>query len=124
MKVILDRCTAIGVEPALADGNMSGSEYATSVDGHVDTPSLPVGFPPSRLGLVGKHQVENAAIAARLAEQLSARIEITDEAIMRGLEGARHAGRIEYEGRYLFDGAHNIGGARALAAYLDEFEQR
>ena len=44
--------------------------------------------------------------------------------IINGLEIARHSGRLEYHGRYLFDGAHNIGGAKALAAYLDEFETR
>jgi dihydrofolate synthase/folylpolyglutamate synthase len=34
---------------------------------------------------------------------------------------ARHPGRLEQVGRFLFDGAHNIGGAKALRAYLDEF---
>jgi dihydrofolate synthase/folylpolyglutamate synthase len=124
MRVILDRCREIEVEPVLAGGNTSGSECVPSLHGQVDTPSLSVGFPPLRLGIAGKHQVENAEIAACLAQQLAVWFEVPDDAIMRGLEDANHPGRLEYDGSYLFDGAHNIGGARALAAYLDEFEQR
>ncbi|HEY0404681.1 MAG TPA: cyanophycin synthetase, partial [Pyrinomonadaceae bacterium] len=44
--------------------------------------------------------------------------------IIAGIERARHAGRLEIfagEPPVLFDGAHNIAGARALRDYLDEF---
>lgn len=37
---------------------------------------------------------------------------------------ARHPGRLEFIGNILLDGAHNIGGTKALAAYLAEFEKR
>ncbi|MBL8182382.1 MAG: hypothetical protein JNL64_12315, partial [Blastocatellia bacterium] len=47
-----------------------------------------------------------------------------DESIVAGLENANHSGRLEYEGRFLFDGAHNIGGAKALAAFISEYEKR
>ena len=76
------------------------------------------------LGLKGKHQYENASIAVAVAEELKSYFTISDADINGGLENARHPGRIEYQGRYLFDGAHNTGGAKALTAYLDEFEKR
>lgn len=82
------------------------------------------GFGLPRLGLLGEHQVENAEVAILAAYSLRDHCEITDEAVVAGLEKARHPGRLEYQGRYLFDGAHNIGGARALAAYLNKFEKR
>jgi dihydrofolate synthase/folylpolyglutamate synthase len=50
---------------------------------------------------------------------------ITHEAIIRGLETAVHPGRLEYLANHhpplLLDGAHNLGGAKALADYLSEF---
>ena len=74
-----------------------------------------------QLGLVGGHQIENATVAILLAEILQDNFAISAENIKRGLENARHPGRLEYQGRFLFDGAHNIGGAKALREYLDEF---
>ncbi len=44
--------------------------------------------------------------------------------ILDGLQNARHPGRLEYLGDFLLDGAHNPAGARVLAEFLDEFEQR
>jgi dihydrofolate synthase/folylpolyglutamate synthase len=89
--------------------------------GRGETPSLPLGFPPERLGLRGRHQIENAAIAVGLAVGLRKHFQIREETIEEGLENAFHPGRLEYIGCFLLDGAHNIAGAKALAAYLDEF---
>ena len=109
LRVILEQCNAVSVEP-LIDAN--------------ETHSLPVGFRPVLLGLKGKHQVENAAVAVAIAKELRAEFAIPDDAIITGLQSATHEGRLEYDGWFLFDGAHNIGGAKALAAYIDEFEHR
>jgi len=76
-----------------------------------------------RLGLRGRHQLENAAIAIRVAENLS----ISRDAIMTGLETAHHPGRLELipsEPPVLLDGAHNPAGCQALRHYLDEFVRR
>ena len=77
------------------------------------------------LGLRGRHQITNVSVAIRLAESLHARgFDISRAAIVEGIETARHAGRLElWEGRpgFLFDGAHNPSGTRALREYLDEF---
>ena len=86
--------------------------------------SLPLVFPPLTLGLKGRHQVENANVAVAVADKLRSRFTISDEYILAGLKNARHPGRLEYQGRYLFDGAHNVGGAKALRDFLNEFEIR
>lgn len=102
----------------------SETRWSVQFVGKEDTPALPLGFPPERLGLLGGHQIENAAIAIRLAEALRMHFEISDDAVRQGLVNARHPGRLEYIGKFLLDGAHNIGGAKALREYLDEFEKQ
>jgi dihydrofolate synthase/folylpolyglutamate synthase len=77
------------------------------------------------LGLRGRHQAVNAAVAIQLAEALREHgFNISRTDIIRGLESATHAGRLELRrGKpdILFDGAHNAASAGALRDYLDEF---
>ena len=77
------------------------------------------------LGLRGRHQATNAAVAIETAEALRERgFDISRAAIILGLEKAEHAGRLELirgTPSWLFDGAHNAAGAQALRCYLDEF---
>jgi dihydrofolate synthase/folylpolyglutamate synthase len=77
------------------------------------------------IGLRGRHQIANAATAITLAESLREKgFAISSAAIIKGIETARHPGRLElWEGppQILFDGAHNPAAARALRDYLDEF---
>ena len=101
--VLLRRCEETGVTPIL-DTGMHGYEGV-------------------RLGLRGRHQLENAGVAIRLAELL----DIPVTAIVTGLETAKHPGRlelIEHEPAFLIDGAHNPAGAKSLRDYLDEFARR
>ena len=104
LDVIVRRCEAVGVEPRLVE---------------------PSRYENISIGLRGRHQIENAATAIALAEALRERgFAIPREAIIKGVETARHPGRLElWEGppRILFDGAHNPAAARALRDYLDEF---
>ncbi|HQU93130.1 MAG TPA: folylpolyglutamate synthase/dihydrofolate synthase family protein [Pyrinomonadaceae bacterium] len=86
-------------------------------------------FPSVTLGLKGAHQVENAETAINLAKVLGFEFgfgdRLDDAAIINGLEEARHPGRLEsIAPNFLFDGAHNPGGAKALRQYLDESELR
>ncbi len=105
-------------------GNPTGREGAPVVIDASQAHSLPLVFPPSTLGLRGKHQIENANVAVAIADRLREHFAIKDEAVVAGLENARHPGRLEYQGRYLFDGAHNPSGAIALADFINENEQR
>lgn len=75
------------------------------------------------LGLLGRHQGDNAAIAVRLAtaaaDASGRRAALTAEAIARGLRDVRWPGRLEFLGDdLLLDCAHNAEGAAALAAAL------
>lgn len=93
-KVISERCEKFGINPLRTNFEL----------------------PDVKLGLAGKHQIENAKVAFRLAEILN----IENENILQGLQNARHKGRLEFHKGILFDGAHNISGAKALREYLDE----
>jgi dihydrofolate synthase/folylpolyglutamate synthase len=79
-----------------------------------------------KVGLLGRHQVANAAVAVGVIEALeSARIaRVSGEAVKRGLANVTWPGRLELisgkSGRQsiLFDGAHNPAGIAALAEAL------
>lgn len=107
LDVLLNRCEQVGVTPILAD--------SIATDGLV-------------LGLRGRHQLDNAAVAINLARLLRTEgFTISDSAIVDGLKTARHAGRLElipHNPSFLIDGAHNPAGARTLREYLDEFAPR
>jgi dihydrofolate synthase / folylpolyglutamate synthase len=74
-------------------------------------------YPELRPRLLGRHQLENIAVAIRAAECLG----ISREDIVRGVNTATWPGRLERMGRFLLDGAHNVAAAQALAAFLQEF---
>jgi dihydrofolate synthase/folylpolyglutamate synthase len=81
-------------------------------------------YGPVPLGLRGEHQVQNALVAVRAIEALRDQGWIVSkEAIESGLHAPEWPGRLELvplpDGKQvLLDGAHNVDGARALAAYL------
>lgn len=78
--------------------------------------------------LAGRHQRENAAVAARACALLAARgLRLTPEAVAAGFGAVRWPGRLEKicdAPEIWLDGAHNPLAARALAAYLDEWRCR
>jgi dihydrofolate synthase/folylpolyglutamate synthase len=120
-QVILERCREVGVKPThspknflsrILESSLISVNFSTENDVYHDI----------SLGLAGKHQVENALVAVSLAETLREfGFEIEKENIWRGLEKARHKGRLELYKGILFDGAHNAAGAASLREYLDEF---
>jgi dihydrofolate synthase/folylpolyglutamate synthase len=82
-------------------------------------------YGPLGLGLRGRHQVDNAAVAVLALETADeAGMAVTPQALETGLREARWPARLDLldvGGRSLLvDGAHNPGGAAALAAYLRE----
>ncbi|MFN3330644.1 MAG: glutamate ligase domain-containing protein, partial [Pyrinomonadaceae bacterium] len=44
--------------------------------------------------------------------------------IAEGLAKARHKGRLEFIGRFLFDGAHNVAGAKSLRQFIQSSVNR
>lgn len=81
-----------------------------------------------RVGLLGRHQALNAAVAVAILEALERAgiAPIAPEALRNGLATVRWPGRLELLRidpvgiDVVLDGAHNVDGARALAAGLDE----
>ena len=76
----------------------------------------------AELGLLGAHQVENAAVACAIADTMAdAGYPITQGAVEQGLADARLQGRWETVSdspNVVLDGAHNPDKAAALAAVL------
>ncbi|MGB7921809.1 MAG: folylpolyglutamate synthase/dihydrofolate synthase family protein [Pyrinomonadaceae bacterium] len=125
LEVILKRCADSAVTPRVDDcvietlgADVEGRLRASFVTQHDR-------YEKVLLGLRGRHQSINASVAIRLAEALRVRgFSISRADIIRGLESATHAGRLELrrgQPALLFDGAHNAASARALGDYIKEF---
>jgi dihydrofolate synthase/folylpolyglutamate synthase len=132
-RIIRRRCEDVGVTPRIVEHQPDAYPLATasgSVTGRllVTFATMDDVYEDVRLGLRGRHQTDNAAVAIALAEALRERgFAISRAAIIEGLENAKHPGRLElWEGKppILFDGAHNPAAAHALRQYLDEFVAR
>ena len=142
LEVILEECERCRIEPRLIpDISTIFSSSSPHKPGAPNSQILPQATEDGRLcvalrtshqrfesvclGLRGRHQMTNAAVAISLAEALRERgFEISGDAVKCGIETATHPGRLEFwEGppRILFDGAHNPASARALRDFLDEF---
>jgi dihydrofolate synthase/folylpolyglutamate synthase len=88
--------------------------------------------PDLKVGLLGRHQVANASVAAGVIDALSAAgiARVSDDAVRRGFADVTWPGRLELirgkAGRpdILFDGAHNPAGITALAEALGELRQQ
>ena len=125
LEVILRQCALNEINPSVADCRFK-IDNVTADGKMVATFETPQDqYRAFSIGLRGLHQLDNIAVAIRLAETLRERgFAIPAEAITEGIRNAEHPGRLElWPGRpaLLFDGAHNVAGALALRAYLDEF---
>jgi len=79
------------------------------------------------LPLLGQHQHENLACALAALKLLAPALGIQGAALARGLSRADWPGRLQVIGRRplsLLDGAHNPGGARVLATYVQGLQAR
>ncbi|MGE0359587.1 MAG: folylpolyglutamate synthase/dihydrofolate synthase family protein [Vicinamibacterales bacterium] len=128
MAVVREAAARAGAPLVAVDDEVTLAAAADA--GHaVVTITTPVRrYPAVRLGLAGRHQVANAAVAVRSLEVLSAATAVRVEAghVMAGLRDVRWPARLEWlrrrggGARLLLDAAHNPAGARALASYLAE----
>ncbi len=122
-----DTPLVIGRLPGEAARRIATVAAATSaplIDAHGTTTDRV--YPPLKLALVGRHQLENAAVAVAILETWSARVSfVPTEAIVTGLTDCHWPARLEWlrlaDGtELLIDAAHNPAGATALAAYLQD----
>jgi dihydrofolate synthase/folylpolyglutamate synthase len=136
---VLDRCAALGV-PLRRTGR--GQPYrAELLDSGWDGLTIRLVTPHGeldalRVGLLGRHQAANAAVAVALLDALAenavrhgAPWALTEESLRAGFAAARWPGRLELLrstplGDVLLDGAHNPAGARALATALGDLGLR
>jgi dihydrofolate synthase/folylpolyglutamate synthase len=127
VRIMRDACVGAGADFVFAPDQVTATTTMT-IDGRarvrLRTPRHDYG--EVTLGLRGRHQVDNAVVAVRLLEELSARqaIAVTAEAIRAAVTGVEWPARLEVlpwrGGSVLLDGAHNPAGARALASYVLE----
>jgi dihydrofolate synthase/folylpolyglutamate synthase len=126
LEVVLRRCAEVDVIPRVDDCMTSVAEVSRDGRFRVVFETSARRLENVLLGLRGRHQIQNGAIAIRLAEILSAQgFAISSEAIINGLETARHPGRLELfdqQPAILLDGAHNPAGAAALREFLGDFQ--
>jgi dihydrofolate synthase / folylpolyglutamate synthase len=127
LAVLSSRCIEVGVKAVLEKSEIFVEDI--SPEGRhcitIKTPSTT--YEKVSLGLLGRHQIDNAALAIRLAEELRSEFEIPASAIAVGVESAQHPGRLELissQPMILLDGAHNPDGAQSLRDYLEEFGPR
>ena len=80
-------------------------------------------WPRVKIGLIGDHQVTNAALALGALELLLEKgLYLTDEAVYAGLAATRWPGRLEVFSRepfILLDGAHNPSAVKTLKKFLE-----
>jgi dihydrofolate synthase / folylpolyglutamate synthase len=86
-------------------------------------------YPRLETGLLGRHQIVNAATAVGIIEALKNKgLPVPGDAIREGIAGARWEGRLEIVGRnplVVLDGAQNRASAKALAdAVRKRFEYK
>ena len=130
LRPIVDRCAALHVPlrrvgPAQAyQPRLRGSGW-DGIRMDLRTPNR--SLHDLRVGLLGAHQADNAAVAVAVLDAIVERwaVVVPDDALRTGLATARWPGRLELlEGtalgvdRILLDGAHNPAGAAALARAL------
>ncbi|HEY6608753.1 MAG TPA: Mur ligase family protein [Candidatus Limnocylindria bacterium] len=136
LRPILDRCAALDV-PLRRAGPSRPYRVAlrsSGWDGIVIDAATPTrDLPDLRIGLLGRHQADNAAVSLAIIDALADRwgVAVDEAALRHGLGAARWPGRLELldagalaVGRVLLDGAHNPAGARALATALADLDLR
>ncbi len=120
--VIREICAANAIEPVTGEDELDWTLKKAAKSGWVKLGTNLINFEEFQLGLKGNHQIENAQTAVSISQVLHyGYVGLPDEAVFKGLQSATHPGRLEFSGRYLFDGAHNLAGAKALRKFLDEF---
>lgn len=118
--VIRHQCRQCGVELRVADfARIRPIDH--SLDGQLFDWK---GYRRLRLGLLGVHQLHNAAVVLETVECLANRgWKIGEEAVRRGLADVRWPARLEVLSRsplFILDGAHNPQCAETLASAISE----
>ncbi|MGE5329664.1 MAG: bifunctional folylpolyglutamate synthase/dihydrofolate synthase [Deltaproteobacteria bacterium] len=121
LKVIENRCKEEHCKLAMADMNLLKFKYLNQEFQVFDFE----GYKSLALGLMGEHQLKNAATAIKAVDELRGKgFVISDENIYEGVKNAINPGRFEVLGKspeVVIDGAHNINGITALKDALTSY---
>lgn len=98
------------LEPIIIKEELDGTTFVTDVF---------EGSQGLKIGMLGKHQIQNAtaALIAIKLLQREGKIQLSDEAVLAGFARAKQIGRFEImetEPYVIIDGAHNPDGSKAL----------
>lgn len=108
----------------LRDRDFATDENRVAIGGRaVDLRTPSASYEDVLIGLHGAHQGDNAALAVAAVEAFFGR-PTDDDVVREALASVKVAGRFEVMGRsplLIIDGAHNVSGAQAAAATLDDF---
>ena len=74
------------------------------------------------LGLLGRHQRRNAAVAQAVLDALPPRYQPPPEAVAAAFASARVPGRLDRRGLWLFDVAHNPDGMQSLVRAIRDLD--
>ena len=136
LRPILDRCAEVGVPLRRAGPHEAIRATLRHLDWDgivVDARTTSGELADLRVGLIGAHQAQNAAVSLALLDAIADRhrVRVSEGDVRRGLAEVRWPGRLELlDGsrvglpRVLLDGAHNPAGARALAQALRDLGLR
>lgn len=123
LDVLQNRCAEIGVVPVIVGqpANVRFTDFGQAIFQYQSQQGNEYLV---KSGLRGRHQADNAAIAIEACEAISRTgLSISREAIVTGLAGVVWPGRLEWienHPDFLFDGAHNLAGAKVLKEFLQE----
>lgn len=126
LATVARRCREVRAELVVADEGADASVGMANGHALVDLRTPVRDYETIRLGLRGRHQVQNAITAVRTLEELDRRgvVHIPEAAARTAVEKVVWPGRLELvtidSQPVLIDGAHNAAGAAALAAFLRE----
>ena len=123
-------CITRVAEELSAPLHRSGHEFRATAndDGTFDYAGMGCHWPGMRTGLLGEHQVDNAALTLAACEALTPALAamgqgpLSEAVIREGLAETRWPGRLEKvsdDPFIIIDGAHNLAAAEKLAAFLE-----
>lgn len=123
LEIVRQRCAEVGAPLARLGQEIRYAVLASSGDGSTfDLEAPGHRYASLRLALVGRHQVENAALAVAAALALEGRgFAVPEDAIRQALATVRVPGRVEVLRRQptlVLDGAHNPDKMAAFASAL------
>lgn len=117
LKMIRDVCEAQNCILTIVPFNEI-SNLECSLDAYIFDYYFNKEFKHVQTGMLGRHQVENAATAITVIQLLRERgLLISDDAVYEGIRKAKQAGRFEIiseKPMIIIDGAHNLQGIEAL----------